>query len=139
MNIVITNEGLNDLLSKYAKGSNYTAALYVGLTDASPTVSASDTLTSHPGWVEITAYSQATRPALVLGDVASQSIDNNASKAVFSINGSSTIGGAFITTDPTKGGVSGILYGVGRLDEGDHIALSGYTLNIDVTLTAANS
>ena len=63
---LVTNVGLDDILDKYLKGSAYTAAFYVGLTDGTPTVAAGDTMASHAGWVEVTAYSEANRPALTL-------------------------------------------------------------------------
>ena len=136
---LVTNEGLNDNLDKYLKGSTYTAAFYVGLTDGTPTVNATDTMSSHAGWTEVTDYSESTREALVLGTVASQSVDNSASKASYSINATATVGGAFITTVNTKGGTTGTLYGVGAFSGGDKSVDNGDTLNVTVTCTAAAS
>lgn len=135
---LVVNEGLDDLLSKYFKGSGYTAAHYVGLTDGSPTAAAGDTLASHAGWSEVTDYDEAARPDLTLGSVSSQSVDNSASKASFTINASVTIGGAFVATDNTKGGTTGTLYGIGAFSA-DRSLGSGDTLNVTVTLTAAAS
>ena len=135
---LVTNEGLDDNLDKYLKGSTYTAAFYVGLTDGTPTVNAADTMSSHAGWTEVTDYSESTREALVLGTVASQSVDNSASKASYSINATATVGGAFITTVSTKGGTTGTLYGVGAFS-GDKSVDNGDTLNVTVTCTAAAS
>lgn len=134
---IVTNVGLDDNLDKYLKGSAYTASFFVGLTDGTPTVAAADTMASHAGWVEVVAYSEATRPALTLGTVASQSVDNSASKASFSINGTTTVGGAFIVTNSTKSGTTGVLYGVGAFTGGDKSASNGDTLNVTVTCTAA--
>ena len=135
----VVNVGLDDVLDKYFKGSTYSAAFYVGLTDGTPTVAAADTMSSHAGWTEITAYSEATREALTLGTVSSQSVDNSASKASYSINGTATVGGVFITTDSTKSGTSGTLYGGGAFTGGDKPVTSGDTLNVTVTLTAASA
>lgn len=134
---LVVNVGLNDLLDKRFKASSYTAADYVGLTDGAPTIAAGDTMASHAGWAEVTAYSEGTRPALTLGSVASQSVDNSASKASFSISGSATVGGAFIVTNSTKGGTSGILYGVAAFSEGDRAVQNGDTVEVTATLTAA--
>lgn len=131
---LVVNTGLDDLLDKRFKGSSYTAADYVGVTDDAPSFAAGDTMASHAGWAEVTAYSQGTRPALTLGSVASQSVDNSASKAAFSINGTTTIGGAFVTTNSTKGGSTGILYGGGALTEGDRSLINGDSLSVQVTL-----
>lgn len=134
---LVVNEGLNDLLDKYLKGSAYSAAFYVGLCDGTPTIAAADVMNSHAGWTEPTAYSEANRPALTLGSVASQSVDNSASKASFSINGTVTVGGAFVTTNNTKGGTTGTLYGAAALSESDRSLVNLDTLNVTVTLTAA--
>ena len=133
----VVNVGLNDLLNKYFKGSSYTAAFYVGL-KGTGSISASDTMSSHAGWSEDTTYSDSTRPALTLGSVASQSVDNSASKASFGINGTSTIYGAFVTTNSTKGGTSGTLYGAADFGA-SRAVISGDTLNVTITLTAAAS
>lgn len=134
---IVVYAGLNDLLDKYLKGSSYTAAWYVGLTGASPTPANADTMASHGGWTDDATYSNATRPALTLGTVASQSVDNSASKAVFNINGTATIGGAFVVSNSTKSGTTGTLYGVGAFTGGNKSVGSGDTLNVTVTLTAA--
>lgn len=135
---LVVNVGLDDNLDKYFKGSSYTAAFYVGLTDGTPTPNAADTMASHGGWTEVTAYDEATRETLTLGTVSSQSVDNSASKASFTIStNSTTIGGAFVTTDNTKGGTSGTLYGVGAFTGGDKSADDDDVLNVTVTLTAA--
>ena len=137
---LVVNEGLDDNLDKYFKGSAYTAAFYVGLTDGTPTVAAGDTMASHAGWVEVEDYDEAARQTLTLGTVASQSVDNSASKATFTINANSTtIGGAFVTTSSTKGGTTGTLYGAGAFSAGDKTLDDDDTLDVTVTLTAAAS
>lgn len=135
---MVVNQGLDDVLDKYFKGASYTAAHFVGLTDSTPTPAAGDTLASHAGWTEITNYVEATRPALVLGAVSSQSVDNSASKAVFSINATATIGGAFLATNATKGGTTGTLYSVGAFTGGDKSLASGDTLSVQGTFTQAD-
>lgn len=134
---LVVNVGLNDNLDKYLKGSAYTAAFYVGLLSATPTVAAADTMSSHAGWTEVTAYSESVRETLTLGTVASQSVSNSGTKAVFTINGSTTVGGAFVTTNNTKGGTTGILYGGGAFTGGDKAVGIGDTLNVTITCTAA--
>ena len=65
---LVTTQGKNHIIDTYFNGSSYTGAWYVGLIDnaGSPTVLAADTYASHT-YAELTAYSQATRPALTLG------------------------------------------------------------------------
>lgn len=135
---LVTDEGVNDNLDKYLKGFTYSAAFYVGITDGNPpTMAITDTLASK-AWTEVTAYSQATRPALTLGTVSAKSVDNSASKAVFSINGTATAGGAFIATDSTKGGTTGVLYGEGAFSTAKAVE-NGDTLNVTITCTGASA
>lgn len=129
---LVVNAGLNDLLDKYFKGSGYTAAWYVGLKGAG-TIAAGDTLASHGGWSEVSAYT-GNRKALSLGSVASQSVDNTASPASFAINGTATVAGGFICTAST--GASGTLYGAADFSSSRAVE-SGDTLNVSVTLSAA--
>lgn len=137
---LVVNEGLDEILDKFYKGSTYTAAHYVGLTDGTPTIAAGDTMGSHAGWTEVTAYSETNRQDFAPGTVSSQSVDNSGSKASYSIDtNSTTIGGAFVSTDNTKGGTTGILIGVAAFSGGDKAADSGDTLNVTVTATASSS
>lgn len=137
---LVTTEGLNDSLDKHFKASAYTAGWYVGLADGTPTFAAGDVMSSHAGWAEITAYSEGARQALTLGSVSSGSVNNSASKASFSINANgTTIGGAFLVTNSTKGGTTGVLYGGGAFSAGDKSLDDGDTLNVTVTLTATSA
>jgi len=135
---ITVNTGLDDILTQYWKGSAYTAAHYMGLTDGTPTIAAADTMASHAGWAEVTGYSETVRQTLTLGSVASQSVDNSASKATFSVNATVTIGGSFITTSNTKGGTTGTLIG-GAAFTADRAAASGDTINVTATLTNASA
>ena len=111
---LVVNEGLQDMNGKYFKGSGYTAAWYLGLiSGTAPSIAAADTLASHAGWTEVTDYSQSTRPACSFGTptAADPSVATNSlSPATFSINATTTVGGAFLTSNSTKGGTTGILF-----------------------------
>lgn len=138
-NLVVT-EGLNDSLDKHLKGSTYTAAWYIGLTAGSPSPAAGDTMSSHAGWTEVVAYSQANRVAVTFGSVSGGSVDNSGSPASFSINAdTTTIGGAFLVTNNTKSGTTGILYGVGAFSAGNKVLDNGDTLNVTITCSASAS
>jgi len=131
---LVVNAGLDDSLDKHLKGSAYTAAWYVGLTDGTPTVAAGDTMASHAGWVEVTAYDEAVRQTLTLGAVSGQSVDNSASKATFTISSNNTtVGGAFVTTTSDKGRSTGTLYGGGAFSAGDKTLDDDDTLNVTVS------
>lgn len=131
-NLVVT-VGKNDLLDKYFQGSSYTAAWYLGLVDGatSPTYAAGNTMSSHSGWTENTDYAASTRPAPSWSAASSGSKATTATS--FSINNTATIAGAFMTTDNTKGGTSGILYSAGNFTGGDRSVASGDTLNVTYT------
>jgi hypothetical protein len=141
-NLTVT-QGLNDLLTNYFKGSAYTAAWYVGLINNASftTLAAGDVaaqINGTNGWIEATAYTQGVRQTLALGSASAGSIDNTASKAVFTINGTVTINGAFLASSSTKTGTSGVLYGEASFGAARSL-LSGDTLTVTVTLTAATA
>jgi len=142
LNLVV-NGGLQDMNAKYFTGSAYTAAWYIGLygAGASNTPAAGDTMSSHAGWTEVVAYSQATRPACTFGtpSTANPSVaTNSASPASFSINATTTVGGAFLTSNNTKSGTTGTLYSAADFSSpGDRSVVSGDTLSVTYTLSLA--
>ena len=140
---LVVNVGLQDMNAKYFTGSAYTAAWYIGLYGAAATnnPAAGDTMSSHAGWTEVVAYSQATRPACTFGTptTANPSVaTNSASPASFSINGTTTVGGAFLTSNSTKSGTTGTLYSAADFSSpGDRAVVSGDTLSVTYTLSLA--
>lgn len=138
-NLVVT-AGLNDSITQHFKGSAYTAAWYVGITAGTPTFAAGDTMSSHAGWTEVTAYDEAVRQTLTLGSVSGGSADNSAAKATFTISANTTtIGGAFLVTNSTKGGSTGTLYGGGAFSAGNKVLDDNDTLAVTVTVSASAS
>lgn len=107
---LITTAGATDLLDKYLKGSTYTAAWYVGLYKGTGTLNVADTMSSHSGWTDSSDYSNANRPTWTGGTASAGSVDNSASPAVFNINATATILGAYLVSNNTKGGTTGVLY-----------------------------
>ena len=140
---LVVNGGLQDMNAKYFTGSAYTATWYLGLygAAASNNPAAGDTMSSHAGWTEVVAYSQATRPACTFGTptTANPSVaTNSASPATFSINGTTTVGGAFLTSNNTKSGTTGTLYSAADFSApGDRSVVSGDTLTVTYTLSLA--
>ena len=138
---LVVNVGLQDMNAKYFTGSSYTAAWYLGLygAAASNNPAASDTMSSHAGWTEVTAYSQSTRPACTFGTptTADPSVaTNSASPAVYSINATTTVGGAFLTSNSTKGGTTGTLFSAADFSSpGDRSVVSGDTLTVTYTFS----
>lgn len=142
---LVVNAGLQDMNTKYFKGNTYTAAWYIGLVDASgfTAYSANDTMASHTGWTETTDYSGANRGTATFGTATTADpsvISNSASQAQFSMTGTVTVKGAFLTSTQDKTTNSGVLFSVSSFQSpGDRSVVSGDTLNVryDFSLDAA--
>lgn len=138
---LVVNVGLQDMNAKYFTGTSYTAAWYIGLygAAASNTPAAGNTAASHAGWTEITPYSNATRPACSFGTATTADpsvISNTLSPAQFNINATNTVGGAFLISNNTKGGTTGILFSASDFQApGDRNVSSGDTLNVTYTFS----
>ena len=135
---LVVNDGLNYLLEAGLAAGTQITSWFVGLTASSPTPAAADLMNSHGGWTENVTYSQANRVAFTAGAVASQSVSNSAAKAAFSINGTTTVGGAFLTSVNTKSGTTGRLFSVGAFTGGNRSLIDGDTLNVQATFTQAD-
>lgn len=138
---LVVNVGLQDMNAKYFTGSSYTAAWYLGLygAGASNDPAAGDTMGSHAGWTEVVPYSESTRPQCVFGTptTAMPSVaTNSASVAVFTINATATVGGAFLTSNSTKSGGTGTLFSaVDFSSPGDRAVVSGDELRLTYTFS----
>jgi hypothetical protein len=138
---LVVNQGLQDMNTKYFKGVSYTATWYIGLygAAASNTPTSADTAASHPGFTEIVPYSNATRPAATFGTATTADpsvISNSASPAVYTINATSTVGGAFLISDNTKSGTAGVLFSASDFAApGDRNVSSGDTIQITYTFS----
>lgn len=138
---LVVNVGLADMNTKYFKGSGYTAAWYIGIYGpaASNNPSSTDTMASHAGWTEVTAYSNATRPAATFGAATTADpsvIANSASPAQFLVNASANVGGAFLTTGDLPGGSSGTLFSASDFAApGDRTVQNGDVLSVTYTFS----
>lgn len=133
---IVVNQGLNDLLDVTLSGATQDTTWFVGLTSGTPTVAAGDTLASHAGWTEVTAYDEVNRVAWVDAGAASQAITNAASPAVFTISANSTtVGGAFLAGVNT--GTSGRLYAAGAFTAADKSLDDNDTLTVTASFSAA--
>ena len=127
---------------------------YIGLYGASATNSpnATDTMASHGaegagGWTEYQSYDEATRQACTFGAVDSSTsgtatISNSASQATFTISSvsASTVGGAFLVSNSTKGGSTGTLFSAADFQSpGDRSVIDGDTINVTYTFSLSAS
>ena len=140
-NTVVT-AGVQDINTKYFTGSSYTAAWYLGLITgpgSGVTIATTDTMSSHTGWTESTAYTQTNRPTCTFGTATTANpsvISNSSSTATFSINATTTIAGAFLTSSNTKGGTTGTLVSASKFQTpGDRSVVSGDTLSVTYTFS----
>jgi hypothetical protein len=142
---LVVNTGLQDMNTKYFKGSSYTAAWYIGLVQgpaSGNTYAAADTLASHSGWTEDTDYSGGNRATATFGTATTadpSEIDNSGSVAVFSITGTTTIAGAFLTNIQANNNNTGLLFSVSNFTGGDRAVVSGDTLNVTYEFSLADA
>jgi hypothetical protein len=140
---LVVNEGLQYMAGAALTSTAQITTWYLGLYGSGSTnsPSAGDTMLSHGGWTEVTAYSEATRPTATLAaaTLANPSVvTNTSSKAVFSINGTTVVGGAFLTSNNTKGGTTGTLFSAADFSApGDRSVVSGDILNVTYTFSLA--
>lgn len=83
---------------------------YIGLFEGNYVPTKGVTAADLPGVVgECTAYSQASRPAMLHVFDGESVIHNRNNRAVFSITADKTIYGAFVCSGATKGGNTGLI------------------------------
>lgn len=140
---LVVNEGLQYMAGTALTSTAQITSWYIGIYGAASSndPNANDTMATHAGWTEVTAYTEATRPAATFAaaTLASPSVvTNTASKAVFSINGNTVVGGAFLTSDNTKGGSTGTLFSAADFSApGDRSVVSGDVVRVTYTFSLA--
>ena len=140
---LVVNAGLAYMAGSALTSVTQITTWYLGLygAGASNTPAAGDTMSSHAGWTEVVAYSNSTRVAatFVTATTANPSVvTNTASPAVFNINGTTTVGGAFLTSGSAKSGTTGTLFSAADFGSpGDRNVVSGDTLSVTYTFSLA--
>jgi hypothetical protein len=140
---LVVNAGLQYMAGSALTSVTQITTWYLGLygAGASNTPAAGDTMASHVGWTEVTAYSNANRVTATLATATTANpsvVTNSASPASFSINGTATVGGAFLTSDNTKGGATGTLFSAADFGSpGDRSVVNGDTLSVTYTFSLA--
>ena len=140
---LVVNAGLAYMAGTALTSVAQITTWYIGLygSGASNTPAAGDTMSSHAGWTEVTAYSNATRVAatFVTATTANPSVvTNSASPATFNINGTTTVGGAFLTSGSAKGGTTGTLFSAADFSSpGDRSVVSGDIISVTYTFSLA--
>jgi hypothetical protein len=144
-----TNVGRQDMNAKYFLGSSYTAAWFIGLVNNTPTPSyaVADTMASHAGWVETTDYSGTDRATATFGtattadpSVIANTVASGGTVASFSITGTVTIDGAFLTATQDNSTNTGVLFSVAAFESpGDRSVVNGDTLNVTYQFSLADA
>jgi len=113
---LVVDQALNDILGVYLVGGAQTTAFYIAPFSGNVSPAA--------GWTganfasnatEYVNYSESGRQPWTPGSVASKSVDNTGSPAVFTItSGPATLRGAGVLSSATRSGTSGILVAATR-------------------------
>lgn len=139
---LVVNVGLQYMAGVALTSTAQITAWYIGLygAGASNTPAAGDTMASHAGWTEVTPYA-GTRPAATFAAATNANpsvVTNTASPASFAINATQVVGGAFLTSNNTAGGSTGVLFSAADFQSpGDRSVVSGDTLNVTYTFSLA--
>lgn len=140
---LVVNVGLQYMAGTALTSVTQITTWYLGLYGSGATNSpaAGNTMASHTSWTEVTDYSNANRVTATFATATTASpsvVTNTASPAVFNINGTTTVGGAFLTSDNTKGGTTGTLFSAADFGSpGDRSVVSGDTLSVTYTFSLA--
>jgi hypothetical protein len=138
---LVVNVGLQYMAGSALTSTSQITTWYLGLYGSGSTNSpaAGDTMSSHIGWTEVTDYSEANRPTATFAAATNANpsvVTNTASKAVFTMNATVTVGGAFLTSNNTKGGSTGTLFSAADFQSpGDRSVVSGDILNVTYTFS----
>ena len=141
---LVVNAGLAYMAGTALTSVAQITTWYLGLygAGASNTPAAGDTMSSHAGWTEVVAYSNATRVAatFVTATTANPSVvTNSASQAQFNINSTTIVGGAFLTSDSAKSGTTGTLFSAADFGApgNDRSVINGDILYVTYTFSLA--
>ena len=140
---LVVNVGLQYMAGSALTSVTQITSWFIGLygAGASNTPAAGDTMSSHAGWTEVVAYSNATRVAATFATATTANpsvVTNTASPATFNINGTTTVGGAFLTSGSAKSGTAGTLFSAEDFGSpGDRSVVSSDTLSVTYTFSLA--
>jgi hypothetical protein len=138
----VVDVGINKLLDIMFRAITQITVWYMGLIDSSGFTGlvAGDTLPSHAGWTENTAYTvtagSTQRGTWTPSAAASKSITNGTAVA-FTMTGAGTIKGFFLCQDQLKATSTNLLWATALFATGDQVVAIGDILNVTYTISAA--
>lgn len=138
---LVPSQGLQYMSASFFNATGYTTALYLGLITgpgSGTTFVAADTLASHAGWTENVSYSGG-RKSIGFGtpSTATPSVTVGTGATAFTMTGSATIAGAFVTN--AASGTSGVLFAEGDFTGGDKSVTTGDSLSVTYTFSLTAS
>lgn len=142
-NLVVT-VGKNLILDSALSAAGYTATEYLGLISSVgySAISASDTMTSHPGWTEAGTTNAPTfsgNRGNAAWSAASGGVKAFSANPSFSMTGAGTVKGAFLVggAGATNGvmNTAGTLISAGLFVSGDRAVLSGDTVSVSYSMS----
>jgi len=133
----VTNEGKDHWLNVTFNALAAVNPWYVAIIDNASfsALADTDTMASHPGWIEFTGYSEGTRVDWAEDAASGQSITNS-TPITFTISSAGTLQGLFLTSSSTKGGTTGVLWATALFVSPIPVAISDI-LKVTYTVTAA--
>lgn len=135
---LIVNAGLTYLNGVALTSVAQITTWYLGLVSSTPTIAAGDTMSSHAGWTEVATYDEAARQTWT-GVAGSAGVStNSASPAVFTISGTVTVGGVFLTSVSTKSGTTGTLFSA-KAFSSDRALVDNDTLTVTYQVSNTSS
>jgi hypothetical protein len=112
---LVPMEGLTDILNVYFKQGQQAPGWWLALYEGNYAPDGSITAADFPVTAtECTAYTPATRVPWVTGVVTAGSLDNGASRAIFTMTAKKTVYGGALLSSSTKAGITGKLSSIVR-------------------------
>jgi hypothetical protein len=133
----VTTAGRCSILDVSFHAASQIATWYIGLISATSYttgLAAGDTMASHGGWAEDATYDEATRVEWTEG-AANAGVITNGTACNFTMSGSTTIKGAFLTSVSTKSDNTGTLFCTALFTGGDQAVSDGDILKVTYTIT----
>lgn len=139
---IVVDEGLNHVLDVALSNGAQNGTWYIGIFKNNYTPVAGDTASTFAG-VGVanevsTEINETTRPQWVDAGVAAKSVTNSASPAVFTANTTVSVYGAFLISNNTLGGTTGVLCAASKFAAVRNL-LNTDVLNITYTLNIADA
>ena len=133
---IVVDEGLTHTLNVVFNSGTQITAWYLGIYESNYTPLATDTAaTISANAIESTAYDELTRPQWQIGTVSSNSLDNSANRATFTINATKTMYGVFLISESTKQSTLGTLMSAALFTNARSV-IAGDQLLVTYTMTA---